>query len=280
MTDQAIDISNSTQPIPNQPGPLRAGFEEIWQGFSQHRIWTMLAWNDVRQRYRRSVIGPFWITISMAFFIAVLGVIYSKLFGIPIAEHLPYVAMGLITWGFIAATTTEAGNAFFEGAGIIRQIRLPLSVYPLRLAARGFIILLHTIVLYVPIALIFGLYPGWSTLLAFPGIGLLMINQFWVSIVVAVVSTRYRDVVPLIATTMQASMLATPIMWSADLLGGSAWIAEYNPFYHMVQIVRAPLLGQIPGWHSYAVILGMILIGSIVAAYVLGRARNRIVYWI
>lgn len=240
----------------------------------------MLARNDVRQRYRRSVIGPFWITLSTAFFIAVLGVIYSKLFGIPIAEHLPYVAMGLITWGFISSTTTEAGNAFFEGAGIIRQIRLPLSVYPLRLAARGFITFLHTIVLYVPIALIFGLYPGWPILLAIPGIGLLMLNQFWVSILIGVVSTRYRDVVPLVATAMQAAMLATPVMWSADALGSSSWIAEYNPFYHMVQIVRAPLLGHAPGWHSYVVLLLMILIGSVVAAYVLGRARNRIVYWI
>src|SRR5882757_8879566 len=106
-----------------------AGARDIGQGLANWRLWSMLGWNDIHQRYRRSALGPFWITISMAIFIVLLGFIYSKLFHQDIAVYLPYVAMGLITWGFITGTTVEACSVFIENAGIIKQIRLPYSIY-------------------------------------------------------------------------------------------------------------------------------------------------------
>src|SRR5258708_1090810 len=97
------------------------GARDIGEGLARWQLWSMLGWNDIHQRYRRSAIGPFWITISMAIFIVMLGFIYSKLFHQELAVFLPYIAMGLITWGFISGTTTEACNAFIDNVGIIKQ---------------------------------------------------------------------------------------------------------------------------------------------------------------
>jgi ABC-type polysaccharide/polyol phosphate export permease len=144
-------------------------------------LWTALGWNDIRQRYRRSVLGPFWITLSMAVFITVLGVIYSNIFKIELRTYLPYLTLGYIIWGFVSTTTSESSIAFQESERIIRQIRLPYSIFILRVVWRNFIVFLHTIVIFVPVAMFYDVRPGLVGLLALPGLALdiAMCNRSW-----------------------------------------------------------------------------------------------------
>jgi ABC-type polysaccharide/polyol phosphate export permease len=240
----------------------------------------MLGWNDIHLRYRRSALGPFWITISMAIFIVLLGFVYAKLFHQDIAVFLPYVAMGLITWGFISGTTVEACSVFIENAGIIRQIKLPYSIYVMRMIWRGFIIFLHTVALIVPIALFFHLKVGWSSLLAIPGMLLVVLNQIWISTIIGAVATRFRDIVQLVTTAIQILMFVTPIMWPVSAIAEARFVAEINPFFHLIQLVRAPLLGEVAEPLSWIVVLSMCIIGYGLAAITLGRAGPRLVYWL
>lgn len=257
-----------------------AGARDISEGLAKWRLWSMLGWNDIHQRYRRSALGPFWITISMAIFVVMLGFIYSKLFHQELAVFMPYIAMGLITWGFISGTTIEACNAFTENAGIIRQIRLPFTVYVMRMIWRSFIIFLHTVILIVPIALYFRMPIGFGALLAIPGLFLVVVNQIWLAIVIGAIATRFRDIAPLVATGIQISMFVTPIMWPVSAISDARFIAEINPFYHLIQLVRAPLLGQVAEPLSWIVVSAMCVIGYGIAAMVLTRASPRLVYWL
>ena len=256
------------------------GARDICDGLANWQLWSMLGWNDIRQRYRRSVFGPFWITISMAIFIVLLGFIYSKLFHQELAVFLPYIAIGLIAWGFISATTTEACSAFIENAGIIKQIRLPYSIYAMRMIWRCFIVFLHTVILMVPIAIFFRMDIGWSSLLAIPGMFLVVLNQIWLSIVVGILATRFRDITQIVATTIQISMFVTPIMWPVSAIPGARFIADINPFYHLIELVRAPLLGDVAEPLSWLVVLAMCVIGYGFAAIMLTRASRRLVYWL
>lgn len=256
------------------------GARDIAEGLARWQLWSMLGWNDIHQRYRRSAIGPFWITISMAVFIVMLGFIYSKLFHQELAVFLPYIATGLITWGFISGTTSEACTAFTENAGIIKQIRLPYTVFVMRMIWRSFIIFLHTVVLIVPIALYFRMPVGFGVLLVIPGMGLVILNQIWLAIVIGVAATRFRDIVQIVATAIQISMFVTPIMWPVSAISDARFIAEINPFYHLIQLVRAPLLGQVAEPLSWIVVCVMCVIGYGIAAMVLTRASPRLVYWL
>jgi ABC-2 type transport system permease protein len=280
MTDQAAELDPVAFDDASVDESRFVGFHDLYAGLSNHRLWTMMAWNDIRQRYRRSTIGPFWITISMGMFITVLGVIYAKIFNQDIATYLPYVAMGIISWGFISGTTVEATNTFIEGAGVIKQIRLPYSLFPMRMIWRSFIVFLHTVVLMIPLAIFFHLDIGLQTLLVVPGLIMVAANQIWVAIVVGIVSTRYRDVTPIVATTVQVSMFATPIMWPIGVLQGQTFIADVNPFYHLVELVRAPLLGQVAAPLSWIVVLCMCVVGYGLAGLLLKRANKRLVYWL
>jgi ABC-type polysaccharide/polyol phosphate export permease len=279
MTQAVVDRNLSApQPIANHPA--MSGSRDLYEGLVNWRLWSMLGWNDIRQRYRRSVLGPFWITLSMAIFIILLGLIYSRLFHQELAVFLPYIAMGLITWGFISGTTIEACNSFTDNAGIIRQIRLPFTIYTMRMVWRSFIIFLHTVVLIIPIALFFHLDLGWNWLLAIPGMFLVILNQIWVSIVLGVIATRFRDITQLVATGIQISMFVTPIMWPLGASPDIRFIAEINPFYHLIQLVRAPMLGEVAGSLSWIVVLCMCLIGYGLATIALRRAGPRLVYWL
>lgn len=260
--------------------PINPGIIDLVSGLRAWRLWTLLAWNDILQRYRRSALGPFWITLSMSIFILLLGVIYSRIFKMDIAVYLPYVAVGLITWGFISGATIDCCSAFVDSAGIIKQLKLPYSVYVLRVIWRCVIILAHTIVLIVPIGLAFQIKVSMADLLFVPGLFLVFLNQLWVGIVVAVLSTRYRDVVQLISTAIQIAMFATPIMWPVESLQNARIIADINPLYHLIEIVRAPLLGSAPEPLSWLFVIGICILGYALATALLWRGSRRIVYWL
>jgi ABC-2 type transport system permease protein/lipopolysaccharide transport system permease protein len=253
---------------------------DLIAGFRAWPLWTMLGWNDIRQRYRRSVLGPIWITLSMAIFITLLGVIYSHIFHIEIRTYLPYLTLGYIVWGFVSQTTNESAQAFHEAERIIRQIRLPYAVFIFRVVWRNFIVFLHTIVIFVPIAIIFDVRPGFVSLLSIPGLALLCINQAWVTLALAIISTRYRDVQQIVATAVQIALFATPIMWPISALGNAVIIAHFNPLYHLIDLVRAPMLGIAPSGLSWLVAIGCVIVGWIFAILLLRRAARRLVFWL
>ncbi len=253
---------------------------DLLLAFRAWSLWGALGWNDIRQRYRRSVLGPFWITLSMAVFITVLGVIYSYIFQTEIRSYLPYLSVGYIVWGFISQATNESSIAFQESERIIRQIRLPYSIFVLRVVWRNFIVFLHTIVIFIPIALTFDVLPRFVSLLAVPGLALVYINQVWVTLVLAIICTRYRDVQQIVATCIQLAMFATPIMWPISALGKAVIVAQINPLYHLIDLVRAPMLGSAPSALSWLVAIASAVIGWTIAILLLRRASRRLVFWL
>ena len=132
---------------------IRVGLADIRRGLSSWRTWWMLAWNDVRRRYRRSGLGQFWLTLSMGATIGGLGYVYSHLFGVDVSTYLPYIAVTFVAWGIISAVIVESCTALSEGDQILRQIPLPRSLFACRVIARNFIVAAHN-VLIVPVVFV------------------------------------------------------------------------------------------------------------------------------
>jgi lipopolysaccharide transport system permease protein len=254
--------------------------DEVIAGFRIWRVWGIMGWDDIRQRYRRSVLGPFWITLSMGAFILLLGIIYSRLFHMQIETYMPYLSVGFIVWGFMSTAANDSCIAFTDTSRIIKQIKLPYSVYILRVVWRNFIIFLHTIVIYIPMMIVFKIVPNLAMLLVIPGLLLAIVNLIWLTTVIAILSTRFRDIQPIVGTVIQLGMFATPIMWPVSSLGDARIVAEINPVYHLIEVTRAPLLGQMPSLTSWLVAIGLAVVGSALATALLVRAARRIVFWI
>ena len=267
----------SSTPLP--PSQTALALQDVVEGACAFRLWGMLGWQDVRQRYRRSTLGPFWLTISMGALVGGLGVLYAGLFRMDIADYLPFVAAGLIIWGLLSGLITEGCAAFIGAEGIIKQVNLPLSVHVYRVVWRNLIVFAHNVAIYVAAAVIFSIQPGWTGLLVLPGLALLCLNGVWMGLLLGLVSARFRDVPQIVASVVQGAFFLTPIIWKPELLPDRAFVLDLNPFFHLVELVRAPSLGQAPGLVSWFAAAGITLGGWLVTLLMYRRYRWRIAYW-
>ena len=278
-TANAFGDSPKYAPTPTPSQTALALFDLI-QGARTHHLWYLLGWQDIRQRYRRSMLGPFWLTLSMGALVAALGTLYGMLFKVEMAAYVPHLALGFIVWMLISSTVNDGSRVFIGAEGIIKQVGLPLTVHVYRLLWRNLLILFHNAAVFVVVAAIFGVWPGWAGLLALPGLALLCLNALWAILLLGIISARFRDVPPIVASIVRICFFVTPIIWMPELVPERALVLEFNPFYHLVEVVRAPLLGQVPGLSSWIAVLSMTIGGWLLAFAFFRRYRWRIAYWI
>jgi len=253
---------------------------DIHSGVMASRVWFVLGMHDIKQRYRRSIIGPFWFTLSTAIMVGVLGALYSTLLKQDIKQYLPFLAIGLVVWQFISATATEACTVFISSGYLIKQIKLPLTVHVCRQVWRNFVIFLHSLPVVIIALIIFGKWPNIEILFLPIGLFILLLNALWITIVLGVLCARYRDILPIVGNFIQIAFFFTPVMWSPDILQKKAWIADYNPLYHLIELIRAPVLGDQIQSISWIVSVGMLIIGFVLAQLLMTKFRNRVVYWL
>lgn len=242
----------------------------------------MLGWQDVRARYRRSAIGPFWITLSMGVMIGTIGIVFGQIFQSPIHEFLPFLTIGMILWTFISSVIAEGSTGFIAAESIIKQLPIPLFVHLMRMIWRNVLILLHNVVIFPIVLLIVGKPLYWTALWSIPGLLLGVINLGWIVLLLATICARYRDLPQIVNSVLQVFFYLTPVMWMPSLLPARAgtYLLDLNPFYHLLEISRAPLLGQLPSATNWLVAGGLAVAGWILALVFYGRYRRRIAYWI
>ena len=253
---------------------------DIVDGFNNFRLWSMIGWRDIKQRYRRSTLGPFWLTLSMAFMVTGLGLVYSTLFKTDLRTYLPFVCLGLILWDFISKSILEGSVSFLMLEGLIKQIRLPLTTHIASTIWRNVIVFGHNAVIYVVIAAIFGLNPGWQALWFVPAFMLVVLNLTWVALMLAIFCTRFRDVSLIIQSVVQMLFFVTPVFWTPSLMPSRTVLVHANPFFHMLQLLRAPLLGENPGPESWVFMLVTLCLGWGATFLLFTKFRRRIAYWL
>ena len=253
-------------------------------GLSYYRVWGYLSFQDIKQRYRRSVIGPLWITISNAIVIAMLSFLYGALFGQPLEVYAPFLASGMLVWAFISVTINESTNLFFDNRNIIQQVNYPLSFYVYRLIARNVIILAHNFlimpIIYYFFEITLDLFDIFFILL---GVSILSVSLFLICLCFAILCTRYRDIQPLITNVVQAVFFVSPIMWLPVVLeykGVATWLLIVNPLYYILDMVRSPMLGQSPAVESVLLCCSFLVFLFIVTVFILAKTKPKVVYWI
>ena len=282
MTTSAV-----TDPPASQSKTFSAAWRDLVRGFHQHELWLQLGWQDIKQRYRRSTLGPLWITIATGVMALALGLLYSMLFQIPLADFLPHVTVGLIMWGFISGCIKDGAEIFIDNEGLIKQLPSALSVHVYRLVWRQALFLAHNLVIWAVLMMIFPRPLGWDLLLAIPAMALLILNGVWVTMFFGIVATRYRDVAPLLEAMVQLLFYVTPSVWTTQTLkeqGGEiaqrALLAEVNPLFHYMEIIRAPMIGQPLAAYHWWVVLGCTAVGLILSLLAMKQWRFRVSYWV
>lgn len=281
--DQTLELDPSRSDLsPSSPSsPLKKSIQDFSEGILSWRVWLLLGWQDIRTRYRRSQLGPLWLTISMAVQIYTIGFLYGNLLGIDLKLYYPYLAGGLLSWSFISTVITDGSLAFVSAENYLRQMKISYSVFVMRVLSRNLIIFFHNIFVIVPIILIFHLPVNCNMFTIIPGLLIMSINGFGFGMLLAMLGSRYRDINQLIQNIVQIAFFMTPVMWTSDRLPPQFdFLVIYNPFAQFLNLIREPLMGNIPSTYCF-VYTTSIGIASLVLAFVIfNQFRKEIIYWL
>jgi len=258
-----------------------AALSDLVKGVLDWRLWLGLAVHDIRIRYQRTLLGTWWITASMAATVMCLGLLFSAVLKTDIHVYLPYLAVGMVTWHLINAVVLEAPQAFIDSQHIITSLRMPLAVHAMRCVMRNTLIFAHNLVAAVAACLIFGVAPTAAIWLLPATLAILLVGLSGLAIVLAVIGTRFRDVGPILGILLQLTFFMTPILWRpTDLPHAGKWWVSINPVYHLIEVVRGPLLGAAPAALSLAIAAATALLLVTAAALLYRRTQHHIPYWL
>lgn len=247
------------------------------------RIGITLGWQDVRQAYRRSSLGQLWITIGMGVTIATIGVVFGTIFGSEMKVFLPYLASGIIVWGLLSGVLNEGTQAFIAAEGMIRQLPLPKLAHLVRVVWRNLLTTAHNLTIFPLVLVIVGGSIEWQIIFFPIGAAIALISVSGLSLILAIFAARFRDIPPIVNSVITVAFYITPVIWMADNLGDTQLahlLLGLNPFYHLLQVARLPLLGLLPTLENWALSLSSAGIFWLVGLLLFKRFENRIPYWV
>ena len=247
------------------------------------RLWQLcwtLAWLDIRLRYRGSMLGPFWLTLSTAAMVGSMGVVYALLFRMDLHEYLPFLALSLVLWGYLSTLVTEGCMAFTSVEGMIRSVRMPFSLYAARIVVRNLLVLAHNVLVIVVVYALLRVWPGGRAVLALPGLALWLVDSVAICMLLGALCARFRDIPPIVGSIMQMAFFISAVIWKPGQLGRHEWMLAFNPFFTLLEVVRAPLLGEVPAAATWASALACSAALCGATWLLFARVRGRIAFWV
>ncbi|MFC1665296.1 ABC transporter permease [Pseudomonadota bacterium] len=260
-------------------GYIRLTTRDFIQGLQRWELWSHLAWNEIRKKYRRSTLGPIWSSINFGIFTTGIGLLYANLFQQDLTIFLPHLMLGMIIWNILSQVMMEGCHLFIGNKGYIQEVNIPLSAFLLLLMWRNMIIFVFDFLVFVVAALLLSISLEFSWLLSFIGLILILINALWLGTLLAVIATRYHDISEVMGSAMRVIFFLTPIIWMPGT-GKFEFVLNANPFYHLIEIFRAQIVGGIASPTSWIVVVVITVVGWTITSIVYGKYKNRISFWI
>jgi ABC-2 type transport system permease protein len=254
--------------------------DDIRTGWSAKKAWSYIAYEDIKKKYRRTFFGPLWISAEYAIFIVTKGLIFSILLKVNIKEFFPYLAAGFLIWRLIVGVINQSTTVFIQSKNIIETLPLPFSFHVFRLVYTQFLNFFHYMLVFIVIAILSGLSLSRATPLFFVGMAVLSLLFVGITFIQGTLCCKFRDIIPLTQSITTLAFFVTPILWKKEMMGRRGWIADYNPFYHLIEIVREPLLGNFPSVLSWQVSISLTVLSLLLALILFAKYRKSIYFWL
>lgn len=273
--------ADMTRSLPqSQVRPVQEALQDVYEGFTKWRMWSMLAWQQLRLRYRRTWIGIGWIGVSFALFMVAKIVVFSGLMGRSVGYYAAHLTVGYIIFRLIANAVTGSSAAFVSARTWISSERLPLSLYVYQMMMNNFIIFAITAVPAVLICIWSGTYNLLGILWVLPCFVVYALCTLCTGLFLGVISARYRDAMHFSGTVMSIAYFLTPVLWTVPEEGARATVAMINPFTHFIAILRDPILtGTVP-LQSWVIVSGCTVTLVALALVFFTTSRRKIIFWV
>lgn len=270
------------------PAPSTARTAPAFGSRQEHLRTLSIAWQlarlDLVRRYTATMLGLAWAVLSPLLMAAVIGLVFARLFGVELRSFLPYLFLNLTLWGFFTACLDGGAIAFLAAEGYVKQIpRVSFFTYPLRMIFAAFVTLVLGLVAAAFVALVFGASVSLEWLCVIPGLAAWFLFGFAIACISGVCNTAVRDFQYIQTVGAQALFYSTPVMFPAELLVGHglSWMLTYNPLYHLMVLVRVPMLNnQVPPFPNYLAAFATVAVALTIAWWAVNKAKSRLVFWL
>ena len=256
---------------------------DILGGLRQFRSCFFLAGTTVKLRYKRSVLGPFWITLTTGIFIVAISYLYTGFIKADFGHFLMNLGFGWIIWLFISNSVLQGAQTFQQGAGVLRGTRIEKFFLVLKTVFTNLLIFAHNLVIVLVILIAAAPAVSGLTLLVIPAFILILLSAVGASALFGMLCSRYRDLYPTLQSIMRVMFFVTPILWSVEFLRTNSprrLFVDLNPLAHYVEIWRKPLMGTYPDTLSWIIAGGCTIVLLSVAFLAFARYRREIVFWV
>lgn len=286
-----LEISKSFEPANTNPKVrstlslyhyLKIALNDIMFGLQGWQLWTNMGLSDIKQRYRRTVLGPLWTTLNHALFITCLSLVFVFLWKTNVNTFLLSFSTGYISWVFISTIISESCLVFVSAESILKQIHIPFFSFCLIVVFRNLLVFFHHLLVYLILLIILSISINQNMFYIFPGLLLVCFTGLWLSLLIGIVCARYRDFQQVVSLMIQTSLFITPIFWLPTQLAGIPYKAmvQYNPLFHFIQILRQPLIGECPDIFSWVFVSLISIVGFIITLLIFSKKRATLIFWL
>lgn len=236
--------------------------------------------SDTRARYKRTMLGPMWLVLGTLVGVFGLGYIWSAIFDMDKNKFIPALTVGLIVWQLIANTITESVGCIGRNGSIVKNIKIPAAFFSLQVLMRQLVNFAHNLIVMLLVLFLFPPKESPYYFAALVGLVLVVVNLLWICYLISIFGARYRDVEPLVAAIMPIIFFLSPVIYKPSQLGAIESFAWFNPFTYLITAVRDPLLGTIPNFYLYAVLILSAILGFGFCTIVNKKCNKKIAFWI
>lgn len=262
------------------PDALTGALNDMIDGVKLAPLWIRLGWDQTLSRFRRTVLGPFWLSANLLAISISLSLVWGGLMGVDYRTTFAHTISGILVWSVVGGAIGEGAGVFIASAGTMTSQKLPLSFHIFLVMFRILVnFLAQLITMWVVLAVLqLGAVPAWPLLFSLP---IVFLTTAMISLIIAFPATRYRDFAQLVGFVLQLLFFVTPIFWvPSPASRHQMLIAKYNPFAHLVGLLRDPLLGVLPRRSDWEWSLSTLILMTALAVVMLALFRKRVVFWL
>tara|TARA_Y200000002_G_scaffold71953_1_gene56317 strand:+ start:3769 stop:4566 length:798 start_codon:yes stop_codon:yes gene_type:complete len=254
---------------------------DLKYSFKSFPSWSYLAYFDLKLKYRKTYLGPWWVVVGMAISAGILCLLWSTIFNLDWRNFLLYLFSGFIIWTWLISIINDGPEIFYANASLVKAYPVPPIFHALRKSYLNFLLFIHHLPLIFLLVFIMQPEINIRVFITLPiAIFLIFTNSVLYSATIGIISSRYRDVEPTIKALMAPMLLLTPVLWKPEMLGEYIYYIYFNPFTYFIGIVRNDLIGSDFNayiWYGAFIITFLQLLIFIV---IYSAKRNRIVFWV
>lgn len=216
--------------------------DEFIQLVRYRNLVFLLVENILKNRYKRSVLGIFWMLLNPLLQTIVLTIAFGTIFKSSLPNYAVYLLTGLLAWNFVTQTTQYAMSTMAYGGGLLKKIYIPRATYIVAAVGNGFINLLVSIGSLV-IIIVFLAHPITVAWLFLPvSILILTIFALGFALLLSTASVFFTDTIDIYQVLVQALFFLTPIMYPPSILPTElGQLLGLNPFVILIEIFRIPI---------------------------------------